>query len=891
MAKKGVVGRTPGVYQSVSMILSIKFGSECAYVGENAFKDCQYLSEINDDNILEKIGSSAFAGTILKSARFNKLSKLHNNAFKGCANLNYISMPKCKDIPNEAFANCTSLASIEFPNFSEKTIIGSSAFAGCKGLKTVINNSSEIEIQDSAFCKCVNLNEIKLDNCVEIGKSAFLDCSNIKQITLNKCNTIEEDAFRNCTNLKNVYITIGEYGSCDLKGSNAFRVGNDKTTKNSHINIFVDEHFYTKYMESSTTNNWLEYYQDNIVKTVGCNQIIYSSIDNSLIKLNLNDDSITNEYYNTYGIITFNNDITSLNSDLFSDDDKKKLISITLPSTCTVIGQQTFSGCENLQNITLPNTITDIGTGAFKNCKSLTSFRLPDHVTELGNSIFAGCENIEKFEGKIATYGGKAVVLNNTLICVAPKSDDLICNISEIDKNIHTLGANCFSGCKNIRRVNIHEKIRDIDSRAFADCTNLREVHFVGKDVPQMRDEIFLNCQLDLLKIFVPEQYFEAYYTNWKYSNANIYLSNVYPMAYDKSIIYCTNTNENITLNNANGITTTQKTVGERTYFLTSNNISSIPANCFNNSSVSEVVLGEKVTEINSSAFKNCLNLKYIYLSDNISKLGDECFLGCNSLQNIHIPKKAYDFGDSIFFDCSALKEFVVYQKEFVSEDNRCYIDNGILKFFANGELNTSYTIPDNITSIGNMAFSGSRITKIILSKSTKSIGNYAFAECKSLKSISQWSGVTTISTCAFKGCSSLETLKIPNNVTSIGNSAFEGCGMTSITIPNRITSIGNSVFKNCVNLTNIIIPNNVTSIGNYAFNRCTNLTSVTIPDSVTSIGTSAFEGCGMTSITIPKRIVYIGNYAFNNCSKLKRIYLAYVLQFCVIRYLIPEGT
>ena len=56
-------------------------------------------------------------------------------------------------------------------------------------------------------------------------------------------------------------------------------------------------------------------------------------------------------------------------------------------------------------------------------------------------------------------------------------------------------------------------------------------------------------------------------------------------------------------------------------------------------------------------------------------------------------------------------------------------------------------------------------------------------------------------------------------SVTSIGDYAFADCSsLTSLTIPNSITSIGYSAFSSCSSLTSITIPNSVTSIGDYAF-------------------------------------------------------------------------
>ena len=78
-------------------------------------------------------------------------------------------------------------------------------------------------------------------------------------------------------------------------------------------------------------------------------------------------------------------------------------------------------------------------------------------------------------------------------------------------------------------------------------------------------------------------------------------------------------------------------------------------------------------------------------------------------------------------------------------------------------------------------------------------------------------------------------------SITSIGEYAFADCfSLTSITIPNSVTSIGTGAFNGCESLTSITIPNSVTSIGYYAFYYCESLRSVTVP-SHTKIGTDAF--------------------------------------------------
>ena len=83
------------------------------------------------------------------------------------------------------------------------------------------------------------------------------------------------------------------------------------------------------------------------------------------------------------------------------------------------------------------------------------------------------------------------------------------------------------------------------------------------------------------------------------------------------------------------------------------------------------------------------------------------------------------------------------------------------------------------------------------------------------------------------------------NKVKSIGDGAFYNCtSLKSIVIPNSVKSIGKWTFYNCTSLKSIVISSLVKNIGNLAFSYCTSLKSIIIPDSVKSIGKWAFENC-----------------------------------------------
>jgi hypothetical protein len=85
--------------------------------------------------------------------------------------------------------------------------------------------------------------------------------------------------------------------------------------------------------------------------------------------------------------------------------------------------------------------------------------------------------------------------------------------------------------------------------------------------------------------------------------------------------------------------------------------------------------------------------------------------------------------------------------------------------------------------------------------------------------------GVTTIGNMAFTNCYGLTNVTIGNGVTTIGLGAFWNCScLTTLTLGNSVTRIGQSAFWDCLDLTSVIIPKSVISIGEGAFGLCTSL-------------------------------------------------------------------
>lgn len=244
----------------------------------------------------------------------------------------------------------------------------------------------------------------------------------------------------------------------------------------------------------------------------------------------------------------------------------------------------------------------------------------------------------------------------------------------------------------------------------------------------------------------------------------------------------------------------------------------------------------------------------------------------------------AYDFsavsnGKTLYYNITSSSS--PYQVEVTQGSSSSY-----------SSLSGSLTIPSSVTyngitysvtSIGNYAFAEcSGLTSVTIPNSVTSIGRAAFYDCSGLTTVNfNATNCTSMGGFyddyyyfAFKDCTSLSTLNIGENVTNIPENAFSGCsGLTTVNYnaTNCAQFGSNNGISGNTNITTLSIGGNVETIPNSAFSGCNGLTgALTIPNSVTSIGGRAFYNCsGLTSVTLPNSVTSIGNYAFYGCSGL----------------------
>ena len=334
---------------------------------------------------------------------------------------------------------------------------------------------------------------------------------------------------------------------------------------------------------------------------------------------------------------------------------------------------------------------------------------------------------------------------------------------SEIDGyTVTSIGYLAFYECTSLESITIPDSVTSIGDSAFSGCTSLDSI-----TIPDSVTRIGYSPFNDT-----------AYYnneSNWE--NDVLYIGNHLIKAKD-------------TVSGDYTIKDGTKIIADAAFEYCESLIS--------------ITIPDSITNIVYESFSNCTALKSITIPDSITSIGDSAFSGCTSLESITIPDSVTSIGDWAFGCCTSLVSITI-------PDSVTSIGDSAFSGCTSLE---NITIPDSVTSIGYSAFYNCKsltsidvgadnanytsVDGVLFNKDETELICYPAGKEETTFAIPD--SVTSIGKYAFYGCTSLECVAFHNRLTYIGDQAFFDCtSLKSVTIPNSVTSIGFCTFGYCI--------------------------------------------------------------------------------------------
>lgn len=180
-----------------------------AEIGYRAFYGCSTLTSVAAPNSVRAIGQDCFKNcTALTEVNLNDSITVAGNGFLyGCKSLTSIHLPSAlTSLQGTSLQQCTALTSVELPASLQE--LGPSALRGCSSLVTVTGAPALKDIRSGAFMDCVKLKTFAIPATVDsIENSAFSNCQALENVTLPYGITkLDTKTFMNCISLREMTV-------------------------------------------------------------------------------------------------------------------------------------------------------------------------------------------------------------------------------------------------------------------------------------------------------------------------------------------------------------------------------------------------------------------------------------------------------------------------------------------------------------------------------------------------------------------------------------------------------------------------------------------------------------------------------------------------------------
>lgn len=579
------------------------------------------------------------------------------------------------------------------------------------------------------------------------------------------------------------------------------------------------------------------------------------------------------KYTGTASSVSIPSSIKTIGAEAFAGN--TSLTSISIGENVTEIEYGAFKDCTYLTNVKLTDSLTTIGNAAFSNNTSLKKITLPKNLKNLGSGVFAGCDKLSTigiakenpyfvFE-KNALYDKEKTLLYCYTEGSKSKSYSMPDTVIDIDEyafwgndslqeikfstTLKEIPSYAFSNCRNLLALSIPYSVKSINSKAFENCISLQKV-MIPASVSYIHSTAFDGCPKLVISADSGSVAHE-FYENWKLINRT-----------------------DVDSEKEEGDTVVDS--GGNVYIVGSDG-KLVKVEGSNGSSSSS-----------DSAIHDPSNVDYVPEFDPIATtedgvLGKTMIVGSSAVLMMDSPQMQVVNGLNIR-EVSAAEEENANNSNYVDESKGdalpkyAIIYDHITDYAYYGDTNLyTYTIPSNITSIGDFSFARTNLKSINIPKSVTTIGYAAFYHCDNLKEISIPESVTWIEPSAFSHTGWLDAWAANTSASDfliVGDGlliAYKG-NQKYVEIPDTVETIAPACFLGHTEIMGVNIPDSVTIIGEEAFKDCTSLQEVHGAENVIKIQDRAFENTTLKEITIHKYVEQIGVGAFNCNTENNRV-------------------
>lgn len=769
---------------------------------------------ISDNNKIEKLViSQSIKELSLSVYRCSALTEVAlpysmrslNMTLYACEAVTDVDLPSGLNEISVSYKNCPKVKSLIIPDGASGKI-GFYAFEGCTGLETVIIGDSITAIDQCAFHYCENISKLVIgDGVTTIGEGAFIGCSNITELVIGGgvkewdesavfrnrklksvvihegVTAIPDEAFSNCKELEKVVLpdsllTIGNNAfSGDISlhditiGNNLTYIGDSAFENCSFAEFDIPDS--VKYIGERAFYSVGTLYALVIptgVETIGAN--IIGDTNSYIYCVGSSAKSGWNSQWNSGKTVSYNVRDTGITDGLYwvlHNDGRIRIIGVN----------------SLLEVVRIPETINGYPVAIMNNYlfeyTHVRELYLPANLVTIGQGIIFNATNLEKIT--IASGNPKYHSDGNCIIETATNTLYAGCNSSVIPDYVTAIGDYAFSWCDDLGNIYLPKNITKIGYAGFVSLNN--QIFCEAESKPAG-----WNNEWAVAHGGFPGE------IHWGIGNGNITADGIVWKA--NSVIGYLGTSGKVTIPaeiNGNKITEIAKYA------------------FYGNDTISEVIISEGITTIGKNAFAYCSNIQKMVIPSSVNKISGE---------------DAYGTGLNCEVEHMYLPALDVYLKKNYGLD----IFSGVSNVYFDGVLATKVTIPNNITSIPDYAFSNCRtITEVVIHDNVTHIGYQAFRGCSNLASVRLCTGLEKIGEFAFNSCALLESINIPDGVTEIGRYAFAGCGLTEIILPDSVIAVRDNAFRGCNNVESITIGSGLATIEDSALRNMASLKNITV--------------------------------------------------------------